>query len=116
MGSRRTPFAIPWLQVFLEPVEGGELRNHDDDPNSRENYYNKTIAPQRQNCNCDYEKSVIKRFYDAPATQSYGGPGPNNSNTFAQDLVTSPIFGTNWPSDAPSKAVGTLPMRAGGVQ
>ena len=93
-------------------MDGGEMR---DDPSSPANNYNKTITPQRPNCNCDYEKNVLQRFHDAPATQPYGGTG-SNSNTFAQDLVTSPSFGTNWPSDAPSNAVGTLPMRAGRIQ
>jgi RHS repeat-associated protein len=87
------------------PMEGGQMR---DDPNSRANSYNRIITPQRPNCNCDYEKSVIKRFYSLPATQLYGGT-ESNSNTFAQDLITSPSFGTSWPPDAPSNAVGTLP-------
>jgi RHS repeat-associated protein len=93
------------------PMEGGALR---DDPNAPDQY-KAVITPQPTNCDCGYEKSVVSRFYNAPAVQSYGGTA-SNSNTFAQDLITSPAYGTSWPPGAPSNAVGTLPISVGRIR
>jgi RHS repeat-associated protein len=105
----KPPYGIGGLpsvsfKASASPMEGGPL---EDDPNAP-GQYSAVIAPQRANCDCDYEKSVISRFYRAPATQSYGGTRWN-SNTFAQMLITSSAFGTSWPAGAPANAVGTIP-------
>lgn len=93
------------------PMEGGALR---DDPNAP-GQYRTPVTPQQANCGCDYEKSVISRFYQAPATQSYGGTSWN-SNTFAQYLIMSPAYGTSWPLGAPTNAPGTLPISGGRIR
>jgi RHS repeat-associated protein len=93
------------------PMDGGQIR---DDP-SAPGQSSTPIVPQVPNCDCRCEKEVISRFYRAPATQRYGGT-TSNSNTFSQYLITSASCGTNWPADAPTNAVGTLPIHAGRIQ
>jgi RHS repeat-associated protein len=93
------------------PMDGGALR---DDP-SAPGQWSTPITPQSSNCDCRCEKEVISRFYQAPATQRYGGTS-SNSNTFAQHLITSPSCGTSWPAGAPANAVGTLPIGAGRIR
>jgi RHS repeat-associated protein len=81
-----------------------ENPNYPDNPRSPSNNFNSLMTP-KNNCGCDYEKGVIAKFNAAPATQPYYAFG-YNSNTFAQDLVTSPMYGTMTPSGVPRNAPG----------
>jgi RHS repeat-associated protein len=92
-------------------MDGGEMRDNPAAPNQQRF----PINPAGPNCDCRCEKEVIARFYQAPAVQSYGGTA-SNSNTFAQNLVSSPSCGTSWPPGAPTNAVGTLPISAGRIR
>ena len=100
-------FGLPSVgyKSSASPMEGGPL---EDDPNAA-GQYKAPITPQRPNCDCAYEKSVISRFYSAPSVMDYGGTSWN-SNTFTQNLITDSTYGTSWPAGAPANAVGTLPV------
>jgi RHS repeat-associated protein len=88
-----------------------------DNPNSAAVNYRQTINPSPDACNkdCAFEKSILNRFDQAPLTAPYGGLA-NNSNTFAQDLVTSGAFGTSLPSNVPPSAPGFTPMVGGRIR
>lgn len=86
-----------------------------DDPYSPANNYNRVIQPQNCNPKCAYETSILDKFNQAQSPRFYGG-FDQNSNTFAQDLITSGGFGTGLPADAPGSAPGFRPWAAGRIR
>jgi len=90
---------------------------NEDNPNSPAVDYRQTISPHSDACKkaCAFERSVLDRFEQMPSTQPYGGFW-NNSNTFAQDLITSGSFGTSLPSNVPPSAPGFTPMVGGRIR
>ena len=88
-----------------------------DNPNAPAVNYRQTVTPSPDTCNkdCAFEKSILDRFERAPSTLPYGGL-TNNSNTFAQHLITSGAFGTSLPSNVPPSAPGFVPMVGGRIR
>jgi RHS repeat-associated protein len=78
--------------------------SYPDNPDSNDNNYSRVILP-KQNCGCEYEKEIIRKFEAAPSERDYYG-FETNSNSFAQELITSPNHGVGLPSDVPSNAPG----------
>jgi RHS repeat-associated protein len=97
------------------PRTYAETPSYPDNASSPDNNFNAAVTPKGNNCNCAYEKSVIAKFNAAPATQPYYAFS-NNSNTFAQNLVTSPAFGTVVPSGIPQNAPAIYPSAVGVIR
>lgn len=85
---------------------------NEDNPNSPSVNYRQTITPSAGSActnDCAFEKSILNRFDQAPSQVPYGG-FTSNSNTFAQGLITSGVFGTSLSSNVPPSAPGFVPM------